>query len=44
MVFVNSKQELDQRTYKSGLADRATGTVLTPQQTCGLSPETDVVY
>lgn len=29
-MFKNSIQELDQRTYKAGLADRATRTILTP--------------
>lgn len=28
--------EPDQRTYKSDLTDRPTGTIRTPQQFCGL--------
>lgn len=54
-VFVNSVRELDQRTWEFDLADRATGTIPTPQQIwgpwviCELNPlasplpETDMV-
>lgn len=40
-MFKNSIQELDQRTYKAGLADRATRTILTPLYT-DLGPYIDL--